>query len=83
MMMTQPRHPALHLEEVVPQLRLTLGSQVLLQAGAAVRHSVDLQRIWTVLVECVCFNFLVNVSDSSVPKRIIAGKGELREMSKL
>ena len=36
MMMIQPRHPALHLEEVVPQLGLRLGGQVLLQAE--VRH---------------------------------------------
>ena len=77
MMLTQPRHPSLHLEEVAPQLRLRLGSQVLLQAEAVVvRHGLELHSFG---IGVHSFNFLANVSGSSVLKRKIAGKGEFHE----
>ena len=77
MMLTQPRHPSLHLEEVVPQLRLRLGSQVLLQAElVVVRHDVELHRFG---IGVGSFNFLAIVSIYSVLKRKIAGKGEFNE----
>ena len=77
MMLTQPRHPSLHLEEVVPQLRLRLGSQVLLQAElVVVRHGVELHRFG---IGVGSFNFLAIVSIYSVLKRKIAGKGEFHE----
>ena len=77
MMLTRPRHPSLHLEEVVPQLRLRLGSQVLLQAElVVVRHGVELHRFE---IGVGSFNFLSNVSIYSVLKRKIVGKGEFNE----
>ena len=51
-MLTQPRRPALHLEEVVSQLRLGLGGQELVQAGDPVaRHCVSIQGLDSVSVD--------------------------------
>ena len=51
-MLTQPRRPALHLEEVVSQLRLGLGGQELVQAGdPVVRHCVSIQGFDSVSVD--------------------------------
>ena len=76
-MLTQPRHPSLHLEEVAPQLRLRLGSQVLLQAEAVVvRHGLELHRFG---IGVGSFNFLAIVSIYSVLKRKYVGKGEFNE----
>ena len=48
LLLTQPRRPALHLEEVVSQLRLGLGGQELVQAGDPVaRHCVQAVSDWT------------------------------------
>ena len=80
-MLTQPRRPALHLEEVVSQLRLGLGGQELVQAGdPVVRHCVSIQGLDSVSVEVLTsWSFCL----SSVPKRIIAGKRKWRKISQI